>query len=82
MVQTMFSFFLEHSALSFIMLDAYDSLLQQLKTLCDDEIHDNLDETKRQQLMLYCRKASLLLESPFESMQRVVYSVSLVFILS
>jgi hypothetical protein len=53
-----------------------DTLLQQLKALTSvNDVRNSMQEEKRQELMRSCRKLSVMLETQFESMQRVVYSV-------
>jgi hypothetical protein len=59
------------------MNETAESLIQQLKAFdgSNSVDHIQIDDDKRQELILACQKASSILESPFESMQRVNYSV-------
>lgn len=58
-----------------------DALIHQLQAIVEDPkgaaILSNINDAKRQQLKQLARAASVALEEPFETVQRLVYSVSL-----
>lgn len=51
-----------------------EALLSQLKQF-NNEPSTDIDDGERQQLIYELRKSAALIETPFEAMQRVFYSV-------
>lgn len=50
-------------------------LLEQLRLFVDDPDAFQGDETQKQELLKLSRQAASTLESPFETLQRLIYSV-------
>lgn len=61
-----------------------DALITQLQAIIADPsgCTTGLDDTTRQRLKQLTRAASVALEEPFETVQRLVYSVSFFFLLA
>lgn len=57
-------------------------LTEQLKLLIEDPDVLGANEPQKQELLRLCRQAAAALESPFETLQRLVYSVRTASILS
>lgn len=51
------------------------TLLEQLRLLVDHPDAFQVDEAQKQELLKLSRQAASALESPFETLQRLVYSV-------
>jgi hypothetical protein len=58
------------------MADA-SSIIRQLKSITNNTSSFSASEAERLEILNLCRKVAVSLESPFETMQRIAYSVSL-----
>lgn len=59
-----------------------ETLTEQLKLLIESPDTLGANEAQKQELLRLCRQAAAALESPFETLQRLVYSVRAASLLS